>query len=84
MPQLHHPGLTWRGLIFARHLRQYQVAASIGISRQQLSRILNGKSLPGADTTARFAQVVEQDAQRLWAEVTAYQFAQRAAEGGGK
>ena len=70
-----HPGSRWRRLIFEARLTQGEVAERIGISAKALSQIINGKTVPGPDTTARFAEVVGKHPAKLWADVATYQLA---------
>lgn len=75
-PRPKHPGTTWRRLIFEARLTQGEVAERIGITGTHMSRIINGHRLPGPQTTARFAAVVDGNADKLWAQVAAYRLAQ--------
>lgn len=61
--------------MFDANLTQGQVAKLVGVSSQHVSRIVNGRALPSAELTARFAEVVGKRADKLWAEVATYQLA---------
>lgn len=49
------PGARLKALRKERHLTQEDVAVEIGIKRNYISEIENGKELPGRETLAAFA-----------------------------
>lgn len=68
-----HPGKTWAEIIDATSVTVTYVAAQLGMSRAYLSNILNGRYLPNADLTVRFARWAGVEPRFMWQLVANYQ-----------
>jgi transcriptional regulator with XRE-family HTH domain len=82
-PPLHeHPGVYWRRALDRGSnglgVTQAALARKIGCSKKHLNQILQGKALPSAKLTIRFADALgpRVSASRLWRDQAAYLFEQ--------
>jgi len=70
-----HPGLAWRGQMFALGMTQADTAKAMGIAPMTLNRLFNGHGVPTAKVTVAFAKATGLDATELWQEVANYELA---------
>lgn len=68
-----HPGHTWLRLLTEAGYSQISCATAMEVAPMTLGRIINGKGIPTANVTIRFATAVKQPVKVLWDEVAAWE-----------
>lgn len=68
-----HPGHTWLKHLTDAGLSQTQAATAMEVAPMTLNRLINGKGIPTANVTIRFAGAVNQPVKVLWDEVAAWE-----------
>jgi plasmid maintenance system antidote protein VapI len=71
-----HPGHTWLAILGETGLSQTQAATAMQVAPMTLNRLINGKGIPTANVTIRFAMATKKPVKPLWDEVAAWELAQ--------
>lgn len=71
-----HPGHTWAKELNAAQMSQTAAAKAMGVAPMSLNRLVNGKGIPTAAMTLKFAHVLDADVDALWLEVARWEMTQ--------